>query len=487
MKIKRLLAVVIITLLSLNSVTFAYGDNEGDGKTKKSGTGETPATEVKSANETNLSAEEKLLLLTEKVRKLEEIIEQQQQILESMQSKPTTDAANVAVTTVPATAPKTQVAPDEQIKKVDALYKAYGQLNISGDLRFRYDGQFDQGFDSPVDVPDRNRLRVRARVQFAGHFQDHFDWAIRLASGRFTVPTATNQDVSDFFNRKPIGFDRYFIRYNSKTEPYGVILQAGKFDYPWKRTMLTFDDNMQPEGAAETVYYKGKGLLQEAKLVAFQLPFNEASAGKDSVLYGGQLQSVLGRGSWVLTNSITLLNFNQADTIARSVNKPTTQIGGGFEFGTTNRVRRDANGNVVGFVTNYNILDVIGEVGFKGFQKFPIVLTLNYARNLSNRLDRLKERNAYWAEIKVGRLKEKGDMEFGYIFARTEQDAVLSVFNYIDFLGTNSRNNRVAFGYTLNNNVYVQFFGIFNERFNTLPKSESRVQKRFQFDVNYRF
>src|SRR5207253_10889641 len=109
--------------------------------------------------------------------------------------------------------------------------------------------------------------------------------------------------------------------------------------------------------------------------------------------------------------------------------------------------------------------------------------------NVAGRLDRLGERNAYWAEFHVGRLKEKGDIELSYTFARSEHDAFISVYSFFDFLGsqTNGRNNRVTFGYTVNNNVFLQFIGLFTQRFNSLPGSNNRLQRRVQFDVNYRF
>src|SRR5207244_1924135 len=143
---------------------------------------------------------------------------------------------------------------------------------------------------------------------------------------------------------------------------------------------------------------------------------------------------------------------------------------------------------VIGFLANFNILETIGEVVYSGGnKKFPVSLLLDYARNMSDRLEKLKERNAYWVEFKVGRLKEKGDVEFTYTFARIEQDAILSPFNFDDFLGSNSRNSRATIAYMINNNVYLQLIGLFPERFNTLPGRDSRVTKRFQFDVNYRF
>jgi hypothetical protein len=437
-----------------------------------------------SKESTAMSTEEQLLLLNEKVRKLEEMVERQQRMIEKLQSGSV--AAAPAVLPAAVVEEKKPAVPDEQTKKVDSLFKSFGHLNISGDLRFRYDGQYNQGFDNLLKAPARNRVRLRARLQLAGRFNNNFDMAVRIATGSFTDPISTNQTATDFFNRKPVGFDRYFIRYNSKTEPVGIILQGGKFDFPWKRTQMTFDNDLQPEGAAETIYFKGKGGLKEVRLVAFQLPFNEVSAGKDSALFGGQLLATVGSGNWAFTSSATYLNFNRADAVARAVERPPMQIGG-LELGTTNRVRRDAAGNIIGFLTNFNLLDVIGEVSYSGSRKYPVSLLFNYVRNMSNKLDRLGERNGYWAEFSAGQLREKGDIGFTYTFAKIEQDSVLSPFNFSDFLSTNSRNNRFSFGYMINNNVFLQYTGITTERFNTASGRESRNQFRQQLDMTYRW
>jgi hypothetical protein len=483
----RLPVGVMAVLLLLTFASSATGSINGE---KDESAGEKSAT-----SSAKPSTEEQLLLLNEKVQKLEEMVERQQRIIESLQPKPAGElksaetgaaavaspaAANVAAPTDPSLA-------DDQIKKLDTLYKSFGQLKISGDLRFRNESFINQGFDSPLSAPDRNRMRIRARLQIAGQLHKNFDWGIRLSTGNLTEPTSTNQTLTDFFNRKPVGFDRYFIRYDSKTDPAGIILQAGKFDYPWRRTELTFDNDLQPEGAAETVYFKGKGVLKDVRLIAFQLQFNEVSAGKDAYLLGGQLQSTVTSGHWSFTGSATLLNFNRADAIARALGRPSTQVGGGLDLSSTNRLRRDAAGNVTGFVANFNILDLIGNVTYNGFKKYPVNFLYNYARNMSDRLENLGERDAYWAEIQVGRLKEKGDIRFGYTFIRIEQDAVISPLNYSDILNTNSRNSRINFGYAINSNVFLEFTGFFTQRFNTLPDRENRLLKRFQFDANYQF
>jgi hypothetical protein len=436
---------------------------------------------------------EQMQVLQEKIHQLEALVEQQQRIIELWQRQNTTQVATPTLppntgTEVKETTKSAVAGFDtEQQKKLDTLYKVFGQYQLSGDLRLRYDGQSNQGFDSTLPLPNRNRVHMRARVQLIGTLHDKFDWGLRVASGNFVNPNGTNQTFTDFFNRKPVGFDRYFIRYNSKTEPWGFTLQGGKFDFPWKRTELTFDNDLQPEGAAETLYYKGKGRLKELRLVAFQLPFSEDAAGKDAYLLGGQLLGTVASSSWSATAGATFLNFNHADAIVRTLNRSTTQVGGGLQAGTTNRVRRDAMGNITGFVANFNVLDTVGELTYNRYPRYPITFVLNYAHNFSQRLKQLKEQDAYWTEVKVGRLKEKGDWEFTYTFARIEQDAVLASFNFDDFLTSNSINSRATAGYMINNNVYLQFLGIFSTRANTLPGRDSRTLRRFQFDVNYRF
>lgn len=512
---QKLIVSILLMLLWLNVTTSAYaaeGNNDDKSKTVATAVNTDKSSEAKP---TTPSTEEQLNILNDKVRRLEELVERQQHIIEALQPKiatttvsntltnaSVTDAVNpggnpIVATTAPitSTAPSsstTSQAPtvtDDQVKHLDSLYKAFGNITFSGDFRVRYEGFFNQGFDAPTQSPDRNRLVVRARLQLAGRINKNLDYGLRLATGSFTNPIGTNQTATDFFNRKPVGFDNYFIRYDSKPDQgVGVTLQAGKFDYPWKRTELTFDNDLQPEGAAETIYYKGKNFLKDARIIAFQLPFNEVSAGKDSGLFGGQLQATVGKDDFGFTGAVTYLNFNQADAIARALSKPSTQVGGGLEFGTTNRVRRDAMGNIIGFVSNYNIVEFLGEGRYTKYKKFPITVVLDYTRNLSERLDKLKERNGYWAELKVGSTKEKGDIQFGYLFNRIEQDAVLSVFNYSDQLATNSRTNRFSLAYAVHSNVFFQFTGIFSQRFNTVPNvKDNRVLRRIQMDINYRF
>src|ERR1051326_7996816 len=158
------------------------------------------------------TTEEQLIQLNDKVRKLEEMVERQQRIIEALQPKVVAATATETATANGATLTTAQPdaatsttavtqAADETAKKLESLYKAFGHFNITGDLRFRYDGQFDQGFDAPTELPDRNRLRMRARLGIEGQFHNNFDYGIRMSTGGFTNPTGANATVTDFFNR----------------------------------------------------------------------------------------------------------------------------------------------------------------------------------------------------------------------------------------------------------------------------------------------
>jgi hypothetical protein len=395
---------------------------------------------------------------------------------------------------------KNEATPPETQKKVDELYKKFGAIRFSGDLRFRAETFRNQGFDALTEAPDRTRLRVRARLALDGTINKHFDWGIRLASGLFTDPISANQTLTDFYERKPFALDRAFIRYDSKTDNVGVQLVAGKFEPTFRRTQMVWDDDVNVEGASEALYFKTKSPLRQIKLVAFQLPFNEVSAGKDGVLYGGQAQTDWQFSPTVSANvNVGYYDWNRADQVLLGLGALATQVNGGIfngsgvtgnqngALGTTNRIIRNAAGQPVGFLAGFNLLDVLGNLSWQATARFPVTFTFDYVRNLTGRIR--DEKNGYWVGALVGQAKEKGDWIFGYYFTRIEQDAVLVPFNFSDILASNSRVHMPTVGYQIANNVTAQWTGLFSQRVNkvVLVSPENRYLNRMQFDVIYKF
>ena len=395
---------------------------------------------------------------------------------------------------------KDQPAPSDAQKKIDELYKRFGAIRFSGDLRFRTETFRNQGFDAVAPSPDRNRLRIRARLALDGTIDKHFDWGLKLATGIFTDPITTNQTLTDAFERKPFALERAFIRYDSKTDNVGLQLVAGKFEPTFRRTQMVWDDDINVEGASEAVYFKTKTALRQIKFVAFELPFNELSGGKDGVLYGGQAQTDWQFSHVVSANvNLAYYDWNHADQIIGLLGAATNVVNGGIQngsgvtgnqngaLGTTNRLVRNAAGTPIGFLAGFNLVDVLGTLTWQASGRFPVSFTFDYVHNATGRVR--DEKNAYWVGGQVGQTKEKGDWLFGYYFTRIEQDAVLVPFNFSDILASNSRAHMPTVGYQIANNVMFQWTGLFSQRANkiVLTSLDNRYINRMQFDVIYKF
>ena len=395
---------------------------------------------------------------------------------------------------------KDKPAPSDAQKKVDELYKKFGAIRFSGDLRFRTETFRNQGFDAVTEAVDRNRLRIRARLALDGTIDKHFDWGMRLATGIFTDPITTNQTLTDAFERKGFSLDRAFVRYDSKTDAVGLQLVAGKFEPTFRRTQMVWDDDVNVEGASEAVYFKTKTALKQIKFVAFELPFNEVSGGKDGVLYGGQAQTDWQFSHVVSANvNLAYYDWNHADQILGLLGAATNVVNGGIQngagvtgnqngaLGTTNRIVRNAAGTPIGFLAGFNLVDVLGNLTWQASGRFPVSFTFDYVHNATGRVR--NEKDANWVGGQVGQTKEKGDWLFGYYYTRIDQDAVLVPFNFSDILASNSRAHMPTVGYQIATNVMFQWTGLFSQRANkvVLTSPDNRYINRMQFDVIYKF
>jgi hypothetical protein len=207
---------------------------------------------------------------------------------------------------------------DEQ-KRVSALEGAFGRFRFTGDVRVRGESFFQKG------VADRNRARLRVRFGLEGKLNEDFLGGITVASGLSGDPTSTNTTLTNNFDRKTIAIDRSYITYNPVAHKW-LSLSGGKFAFPWQRTSVTFDSDLNPEGFDEKLSFdiKRASFLKNFTLQAMQLMNNEASGtgglfhGHDSFAVGGQVSARLEVGRWSATPSFSILNFRYPDSILNS-------------------------------------------------------------------------------------------------------------------------------------------------------------------------
>ncbi len=453
-------------------------------------------------------------------------------------TKLSSDVADVKTTVT-----NTVVASQDSQKRTAALESAFGRFRFSGDMRVRGEDYFQQG------IPDRNRARVRARFGVDGQLGEDFVGGIYVASGTLGDPTTTNETLTGFFDRKTIGLDRAYITYNPVAAKW-LSLTGGKFAFPWTRSSLTFDPDINPEGFdAKVSFDMHHGPLRNFTAQTMLLPFNEVTKGPDSFAAGGSVSGVLEFGPWTMRPSYTLLNWHLADSLlsgsAFNTQATTTGVGGttpagpfpingegpgcatvwnGTKYtagfapcafaanGMTNATFYDSKG-VDHFLSKFLYSDLIINNQIKtGIARLPINLMAEYEENLNAannpfdaagvRTDLGKQNKGYGFDFSVGQSAKKGDFQVGYSWWRIEQDAIIASFGESDQRApTNILQNRVYGMWRAKKNVLAQYTMWFGRTLNTglennaasvngtikTAGTEEPTLKRQQFDLIYTF
>jgi hypothetical protein len=455
---------------------------------------------------------------------------------------------------------------EEQAKKTsETIAKQLGSISFSGDLRLQFETFLNQlnnsanGADPTIvgnNLSARNRFRLRARLAMRGAIGKEFDWGLRLATGSLDDVISENHILTDFYNRKQFALDQAYLAWTPQRVP-GLRLQGGKFDAPWLRTEMTFDNDVMPEGLSQSyTHLSRKTRLRSFALTAWELPFLERTSafvrnangtvnldqsrrnGRDLALYGAQVRAgiFISSKSWLTlaaadhfysgTQFITPVQFfgNQFQvpvtiTIPATANTPAQTVT------TTATITRDllvsGNGNL-GLSTasnnatnrdgrlasGFNLADFIARLDLSHSKRFPVSLLLNFVTNTQvhdvvtagpggrDLIVPNHENNGYWAEIQVGKAKERGDVQLGYTFIRIEKDAVLTPFNFSELAQQSDvRGQRINFSYTTDPRVTLSFTGLITQRPNGLngifgatpTGSLNRPTYRLQFDTLFRF
>jgi Putative porin len=354
----------------------------------------------------------------------------------------------------------------------EAVSKQLGSISFDGDLRFRYESFYGQINSLPSaenpgalgnPLSTRQRLRLRARLRARGKLGEEFEWGLRLATGSYAEHISTNQTLTDFFTRKNFAIDLAYITYKPSWLP-GFQAQAGKFETPWTRTEMTWDNDLNPEGLTES-YTRDfeKSFVRKLELVAWQAPMLERNsafvlgadgrldtdasgrAGRDLALYGAQARTELGlsknltlrlsaadlyfSGTQFITPAqvfgpnlqlpVTVNIPASGTTPARTVTAQVSVPRDLFVSGNANLGVSLANTNATGrdgrLASGYNLVDLIGRLDLAQSKRWPVMLLFNYVVNTQARdfnvagpggsdlLVRNDEGNGYWAELQVGK------------------------------------------------------------------------------------
>jgi hypothetical protein len=396
----------------------------------------------------------------------------------------------------------------DQRRQLSALESLVGRFRYSGDVRIRGESYFQTG------VPDDNLARIRVRFGMDGQLNQDFIAGIALATGSLGNPTSTNETLTNVFDRKTIALDRGFITYNPVAHSW-LSLTGGKFAYPWQRTSVTFDPDLNPEGFDEKASFNFSGPVQNVNIQGIELLYNQANGkpgipSQDSYALGMQIAGRLVFGPWTVTPSFLSLKWNRPDAILQQSAfatgatttgyQPPTPTGGptpspitgipipgegqgcakGTSFpsfppcvfapnGMTNATYVDSKG-VPHFYSGYNYADFILPNQIQtGFARLPVNILLEFLDNLDAENHPLNTKGAvirtlgsqnkeYGFDVGVGQVKNKNDIQVGYAWYREEQDAAIASFVESDQRApTNILQNRIYALWKLRANTLASF------------------------------
>ena len=308
----------------------------------------------------------------------------------------------------------------EAAQREDEAPRWYERFRFSGDFRSRYEGFYRS------ESTTRNRMRQRLRLRLDVDVNDDIDFHLQTASGDPNNPVSTNQTFTGFFTPKPFNLDRAYIDYNPRAAS-ALTLGLGKYGLPQTRTQMVFDDDLNVEGAFEQgAWSVGDGV--DIRLVGLQTSVAELSSGDDSSMFAGYGEVGFALGKHRLQLSVADYGWKNVDPIARAVAGPDVNAN------LTNELVRDENGDVTGFASRFNVVDVIAEATIQT-GKAPVRLLAEYTLNTraANERD-----SGFWVEAEYGRARDVGAWAAAYTYGWIQQDVTPSPFVFSDIPGTNT-------------------------------------------------
>jgi hypothetical protein len=542
MKAKRLLSTAL-TLAALTAGTWAQTGTTSAAKKKHKAPAAPPAepavtaADIQALKDAIAAQQQQIQQLTQQLQQNQQAWQQAQQQLQqaqstaaeaqqkaaSVQAASDQEQSTVAklssdVADVKTTVTNNVVGAQEAQKRVSALESAFGRFRFSGDMRIRGESYFQSG------VPDRNRARIRARLGVDGQLNEDFIGGIYFATGSLGDPSTSNETLTNFFDRKTFQLDRGYITYNPVAHKW-LSLTGGKFAYPWTRTSLTFDPDINPEGFdAKVSFDMHKGPIRNLTLQGMLLLINESARAADSYGSGGNASAKLVFGPWTMTPSYTFLKWVRPDAILQAsafavqatstgLNPTGTNNGnvpgegpgcatvvGGPSFppcvfapnGMTNStfITLDSKGNPIPhFLSGFTYSDVILNNQIKTpIARLPINLMLEFEQNLNAHSNPLntkgiptafgKQDKAYGIDFSVGQSAKKNDVLFGYSWWRIEQDAIIASWAESDQRApTNILQNRAYAMWRMQKNVLAQYTMWFGRTLNNTLENNAAVVK----------
>ena len=347
------------------------------------------------------------------------------------------------------------------------------KLSWYGDLRLRYEADFDSEKADGTERDDRHRGRLRARAGLNYQASESLKFGARLRTGNsrsqqsphLTFVNDQNADDDDL----DFVLDKFFVDYSRS----GYHVWAGRNSFPfWKQNELFWDDDVALTGTSASFMWETTGNLT-ATVGAFTLPDG-----------GYDMHGQMGAGQ--LKYSVDL-----ADDVRFTGAAGLFCMSG--DGGATNL--RNGNGDreySVG-AANFQVKCQLGGVPVS----FGADFYSNFKDYNSNSIDSYtashhNEDYGYVLSAVVGKLKAPGDWLLGYYYANIEALAVNASFAQDDWFRFGGRNGQtdssdfrgheIRLAYAIRENL-----NLVNRLYIVDTISSDQDGNRFRMDLNWKF
>jgi len=342
------------------------------------------------------------------------------------------------------------------------------KIQWSGDFRYRY-----ENMDNDARNDDRHRNRIRARIGLTAQVTDDVKAGVALASGS-EDPVSSNQTLGGAGESKGINLDMAWIDWKFAQDTH---LVAGKTKNPFYQPAkdgLIWDGDYRPEGG-HIAYDNGTiwAIGSYHFLNSEHKPSKTAGAPdekEDTEMFGAQIGY---RGE--LSDNLKIVTGASYYHIPTEGLAPI--LGAGENFGNS----LDGSGN---HMYDYDMAQVFVELNTK-LAGLPATIFADYVTNTDSDAD---EDTGYAIGLSLGKAKNRGDWEIGYMYEDLEADAVYGTLSDSDFGGggtdVKGHKFKVAYGISKNTKLGLTYF---NNEYGDFTKGEEIDFDRVQVDLATKF
>lgn len=444
--------------------------------------------------------EEELRQQNKTLTEMRALIAEQQHVIETLSTKATASEQRIgdqkdvaAATTGPASQNQTPTLED-RVKKVENKVLALGPFRLSGDFRLRFDGIFRKANPTPppgftaLTHQQNARMRYRLRLNLDTDVDSKISFHGQLATGPINNPLTMDQDFGETTTRHPLFISEAWVDFHPNK---AISLQGGRVQEVFAdNSRFLFDDDIRFNGFNEkyAFSFKNNGLkVSSLELRAGQYIFSNpnvaivtagsplaqagaivGSTGRNSNLFHQGLlvnQKYNDRWSSQFGGDVQLYRNPNQIQLASTANGVALIVQNGLGIALSGPLTGTGNatttsGGAIYTARNFQIARLTYRLNWAGFQSggrtYPVTFNLQVARNVGIGLN---ERDAMLASFQVGKVAQRGDMAFLYVFSSKGANALISQVTDDD-LGTNSgvniRTNHFRFDYGLAKKVTLQ-------------------------------